>query len=311
MRKFKLVVIGLLLTIPGLVGAGVKDLPGSTNWYFFVDVEQMRSEGPGKALYAWLREEVLDEIRDDSGVDLDRELDQLTAYSTPDEGGVLIIEGKISQMSKDRIMAFIATGGDISPLKSSGKTYYHFGGDEDIDDDVSYDAGNIRFDIDSLGEQSWISTGVKNKVIITSTERQMQELLKNNGKVSGRPSRGGELLVLTAKKAIVQAGMKASAIGDDDWDSNILRNTEQAALSIVVAKDKFALKAKLTTTEPEMAESLASVARGLISLVAFDNDLDDEFVTVLRGTRIEAKGNSLTISVAIDPAVAVAVLSGD
>jgi len=311
MRKFKLLIAGLLFAFPGWVAAQIEDLPASTNWYFYVDVEQMRSDGPGKALYDWLREEVLDEIRDDSGVDLDRELNQLTAYSTASEGGVLIVEGKISQMSKDRIMAFIATGGDISPLKSSGKTYYHFGGDEGIDDDIAYDTGNIRFDIDSLGEQSWISTAVKNKVIVTSTERQMQELLKNKGKVSARRGRGGELLVLTAKKAIVQAGMKASAIGDDDWDSSILRNTEQAALSIVVAKDKFALKAKLTTTEPEVAESLASVARGLISLVAFDDDMDDEVVTVLRGTRIEAKGNSLTISVAIDPAVAVAVLSGD
>jgi hypothetical protein len=47
--------------------------------------------------------------------------------------------------------------------------------------------------------------------------------------------------------------------GDSGWDSNILRNTEQVAFMMAAAANKLALEAKLITTEPEMAESLASV----------------------------------------------------
>lgn len=69
--------------------------------------------------------------------------------------------------------------------------------------------------------------------------------------------------------------------GDSGWESNILRNTQQIA---------------------------ASVARGLISLVAFDDDMDPEAIAVLQGTKVKATGNELTISLSIDPDVIVAAL---
>ena len=70
-------------------------------------------------------------------------------------------------------------------------------------------------------------------------------------------------------------------------------------------KDKLAIEAELITTDAEMAESLASVARGLISLVAFDDSMDAETMAVLQGTKIEAKGNTLNLSLAVDPALVV------
>ena len=44
---------------------------------------------------------------------------------------------------------------------------------------------------------------------------------------------------------------------------------------MAAAADKLALEATLMTTEPEMAESLASVVRGLISLMSFNDEMDD------------------------------------
>ena len=91
----------------------------------------------------------------------------------------------------------------------------------------------------------------------------------------------------------------------DDLDSKILRNTEQVAFLLAVVRDKLAIEAELITTEPDMAESLASVARGLISLVSFDDSMDAEAVAVLQSTKIEAKGNSLSLSLAVDPNLVV------
>ena len=57
-----------------------------------------------------------------------------------------------------------------------------------------------------------------------------------------------------------------------------------------------------------MAESLASVARGLISLMSFDDELDAETAAVLQGTRVEATGNSLSLSLAVAPELIVKTL---
>ena len=57
-----------------------------------------------------------------------------------------------------------------------------------------------------------------------------------------------------------------------------------------------------------MAESLASVARGLISLASFDDSMEPETAAVLQGARVEAKGNSLSLSLAVDPSLVVRTL---
>jgi hypothetical protein len=138
----------------------------------------------------------------------------------------------------------------------------------------------------------------------------MKSMLANKGRVSGSRSHSGALLVLTAEKTLLQAGMNSAAIGENgDWDSNILRNTEQVAFMIAAAASKLALEAKLVTTEPEMAESLASVVRGLISLMAFNDGMDAEAVAMLQGTKVEAKGNTLSLSLALDPDLVVRTLS--
>lgn len=136
----------------------------------------------------------------------------------------------------------------------------------------------------------------------------MKALLADKGRVPGPGRNKGALLVLTAEKALLQAGMNTGAMkddGDDDLDSKILRNTEQVAFLLAIVKDKLAIEAELITTDAAMAESLASVARGLISLVAFDDSMDAETMAVLQSTKIEAKGNSLSLSLAVDPDLVV------
>ena len=308
MRNFKIFVVGFLLVFPVLAMADARDVPGEASWYFYVDLEQMRSDGPGKAVYDWLREEALEDVKEDSGLDIERELDRVISYAVGDKEGVLVLEGDFSQNTRDIAMAFVASGGDIIPLQSSGKTYYKFAGDSEMPDEITYDAGNVAFSIDSLKEESYLSMDVKGKIIVTSTEGHMQELLANNGKIAGSRSHKGALMVLSAEKTLVQAGMRSAALGAEQWDSNVLRNTEQAALLIAAVKDKLAIEANLTTTEADMAESMASVVRGLISLASFDDDMDPEALAVLRGTRVEARGNSLSISMAIAPGIVVSTL---
>ena len=311
MRYLKILIIGLLLVAPGLAAAKAADIPGTAVWYFHIDLAQMRDEGPGQSVYSWLQDEAFSDVMEESGVDLDKELDSLTAFSLDGEGPVVLFQGKISQDTKDKIMTFVATGGDLEPKKASGKTYFHFEGTED-GEGMGYSDSNVEIQLESLEDEAWISLALENKVLITGSEEQMRSMLAKNGKIAGSGSHDGALLVLTAEKTMLQAGMNSASLGDDEdsgWDSNILRNTEQVAFLMAAAANKLALEAKLITTEPEMAESLASVVRGLISLMAFSDEMDAEAIAMLQGTKVEAKGNSLSISLAVDPALMVRTLS--
>ena len=102
MRCLKILIIGLLLVAPGLAVAKTADVPGSAVWYFHVDLAQMRDDGPGRSVYGWLQDEVFADVREDAGVDLDKELDSLTAFSLEGQGPVIVFEGGISQETKDR-----------------------------------------------------------------------------------------------------------------------------------------------------------------------------------------------------------------
>jgi len=313
MRKLKLLLVGLLLTAPGMAAAAADDISGDATWYLHLDVEAMRSESPGRAIYDWMQQEVFDDVKEDAGVDFGKELDQLTAFSLEGQGPVFLLEGNISQDSKDKIMTLIAAEGDLQALKSSRKIYYRLTNNDDSEAPASIGSESIEVQFESLGRESWVSMDLKNKVVVTSSEEQMKEMLKSGGKIAGNKSHKGTLLVLTAEKTLLQAGMNSSVLGGDDdgdsgWDSNILRNTEQVAVLVAAAANKLAIEAKLITAEPEMAQSLASVARGLVSLVSFDDSMDSEMAAILRGTKIEAVGNALSISLAIDPELVVSSL---
>ena len=315
MRILKLLIVGLVLAIPGLASADASDIPGASTWYFHVDLEQMRTDDVGMSLYGWMDEEIFSDIYEDAGVNLGEELDRVTAFSVEGQGPVFLFEGNISQESKDMAMTFIAAEGDLQPKKASGKSYYRLAGNHGDGEDSKpvINGGDIEIQIEALEEESWISLDLKNKVIVTASEEQMTALLAKGGKINGGGSHKGALIVLTAEKALLQAGMNSSALGADDdgesdWDSNILRNTKQVALLVAAAANKLAIEIELITTEPEMADSLASVARGLISLVSFDDSMDDDAIAVLQSTKVEAKGNSLNLSLAIDPSLVVATL---
>jgi len=311
MRNLKNLLAGMLSILLLLPAAHAADLPADAAWYVHVDFNQMKGDGPGKGVYLWLQGEVFDEVEEDAGIDLNKELDRLTAYSVANLGPVVLLEGNFSQATKDKIMTIIAAEGDLSPLKASGKTYYHFAGVEDSSE-YAYDSDRIEIDIESLEDEAWVSLALDRKILITGSEAQMQGLLANKGRIPGSNGHNGAMLVLTAEKTLLQAGMNTASIeddGDSGWQSNILRNTEQVAFLVAAVADKLALEAKLITTEPDMAESLASVVRGLISLMAFNDEMDADAKAVLQTARVEAKGNSLSISMAIDSDLVVRTLS--
>ena len=57
-----------------------------------------------------------------------------------------------------------------------------------------------------------------------------------------------------------------------------------------------------------MADSLASIVRGLISLQVFNDDLDPEIAEFLQNTSVEVDDNKLTVKVALDAEDVIAAI---
>ncbi|MGI9272640.1 MAG: hypothetical protein ACR2QT_12750 [Woeseiaceae bacterium] len=295
----RLLLIFLFTCVPAavLAGLGDGDLPAA-RWYAHVDLVEMRSGDAGKQLYDWLDDEVFEELREEVGFDASKEADTITALATPEGGIMVVVDGKFTQSTQDKIVAIGAAGSDFNALEY-GDTVYYFIGDDD-------DPGEVVHDNDSLDDGAYLSLALNNKLIVTSTEEQMHKLIDSNGKIPGDYDNGDSLIVLSAERSLVQAGMSADGIGEDlGWDSNMLRNTKQVALVVADAAGKIAIEAQLIAAEEEVASSLASIVRGLISLQIFNEDMDPEIAEFLQNTKVDVSGATLTVKVAIDADVLV------
>ena len=302
--KILLAAVSLMLPIAAFGGIDDGDLPTASIWYFHADFEEMRSTEGGRSLWNWLDNEVFEEIRDDAGVDLSKEADDITAFAAEDTGVVMVMRGDISQDTRDKALAAAANAERFETLKAGNKVYYYV----QSDDRVDFDDDSI--DLDDMDEQFYFSFAVRDKLIVTSRREQMEELLDNGGKISGGNGPSGALFVLTAERSLIQAGMDADEIDSDEggFESNVLRNTRQVALLIADVAGQIAIEAQLITKEPEMAQSLAGIVRGLIGLAAISDDMEPGMVEILQSTKVDVNDSSLKVSVTLSPDVVVSAL---
>lgn len=305
MRLCKQIVAVLLLALPGIGAAelSASGLPATSTWYFHADFDEMRGSDAGKPLYAWLQREVFADVREDAGIDLDKEADRITAFSAEDSGAVVVVEGDISQETRDKLLALAAGGDEFDTLKHKGTTFYYARSDKHGKN------GDIK--VDSFENGVYFTFALKNRLVAASSREQLERLLDNKGRLPDSNTDRGTLIVLTAEKSLIQAGIQADQIedrGDGGWQSNILRNTEQLAVMIADAAGKLAIETRLIATQPEMAESLGSIVRGLISLASFSEDTDPDVAEFLRGTTVGVDGSSLNIRLALDPESVIVAL---
>ncbi|MCI0518524.1 MAG: hypothetical protein L0Y45_11915 [Woeseiaceae bacterium] len=287
-------------TVFGAVRPG--DLPDGTRWYLHADLKQMRESASGRELYAWMDDEIFMEIHDEIGIDINKEADRLTAFSGSDNGTVIVLEGNISKESQDKVLAIAAVESTLDTQSHKGKTYYHVRNYQDSrsDGERSHDQ-EIAFD--GLDDEAFFSFAVRNKMIVASSDAGMRALLDNGGKIAGSAAHSGSLFVLTADKTFMQAGLKTDELTDEDdgWQSNIIRNTEHVALMVSESQEYIAIEAQLVSTDPRLTESIGGIVNGLISLQAFNSELDPDIRTLIQNTKIEVAEKVLTIRTVVDP----------
>ena len=278
------------------------ELPADATWYFHADLDEMRASESGASLYAWLEEEVFAEVRDETGIDLAKEVRRVTAWATGPDAAAMVIDGRFSGETRDKALAAAATADRFETLKADGHTYYYVQGDGETDGE--------SISIDGVENDFYFSFDLKDKLVVAAGKPQMEALLASGGKVPGNQSPSGALFVLTAEKSLIQAGMDTRGIEHDGegFESNILRNTKQVALMVADVAGSIAVDVQLVATEDDTALQIASIVRGILALQAFSEDMDPEVAQFLQGTRVDVDGSRLRISVALTPEMLSAAL---
>jgi hypothetical protein len=308
MRNSRLALLAIFVALPLTSNADItaSGLPDNAVWYVHADLEAMRSSESGRQLYAWFEDEVVDEVREELGIDLSSEVNSITAFSDSNDGTAIIVEGPISESTQEKMLAIAVLKSKLETRQYKGQDYYYIG--EGPESGVRKDDS-----FNSLEKVSYSSFAIKNKAIITSNENRLKALMDNDGKIAGSGSHDGALFILSADKSFVQAGARTGAlsdkIDDDDWQSNILSNTEQAALLISDKSGNIAIEARLVSTDPKMAEAIGGIVNGLIALQMFNSEIPAEYQGLLRNTKVNVNDNTLTVSMIVDPDMVVSVLA--
>lgn len=292
----KIVMIFLALLWAPVSLAAMPDMPAGTAWYLHADLVTMRDGAASRELYRWLDSEVFAELREETGIDLGQELHLVTAHSSLDTGLSIVFEGPLSETAQNKMLAIMTLKADPDLREFKGKDYYSA-----VSEHVK---GNVAGPLGPLNNAAFVSFDVPGHVLVTSQESQMHTLLAQNGRMQAIGKHKGALLVLTADRTLLQAGVRPEAIGNsaDDWDSNILRNAEQIALLMADQDGKLAIEAQLKARDPRLTESLGNVISGLISLQAFNSELDPELRALLANTRVSARDALLNVTTLLDPA---------
>ncbi len=311
--------LALFMPFMAMAGLAAADLPGNAQWYMYADLNMIKKADSGAVLYKWLEDEVFREVNEETGIDLGKSINSVTAFANEEDGAIMVVDGKLSQENQDKILALATVEGGMDMFTYKGKSYYHVSGDkkrakekaskkDDAAKDDQAEGNDHGFDFDD--EDLYFSFAVDDRILLTSSASTMEQLLADKGRIKKDSKSDGALFVMTADRSFIQAGMQPDKFKEStEFDSNVIRNAKQVALLVSDEKGQMAIEAKLVTTEPAMAESLGNIVRGLISLQAFNDEVPPELSSIIAATKVSVKDATLSIKTLLDPAKVVEMLN--
>ena len=273
------------------------DLPDGAVWYLHADFEQMRTTDAGRELYAWFENEVGADLKNEFDIDLTAEIDTVTAFSRSIDSAVAVIAGPVSQRFTQKLMALAVLKGNVEEREHAGLTYFAF-----------EEPGGLRRKGGIHG--GFFSFDVQGRVLAASDEEELRALIDGGGRLA--PVGSDDAMVRIAANGFAAAGLRpgelAGRFGDDDWNSRIIRNTEQATLAISDRSGSVAFDAELKTADSAMTQSIGNIVTGLLSLQAFNDDLDAPVAQLLNSTTVDVAGEVLSVSTVVEPAILIELL---
>lgn len=248
-------------------------------FYLSINLATMRDGTASAPLYRWVEGEVLEDLRDELGTDLIDSLEGVSIFGTgAEQVPAVVLHGTIPQSARDRIVdGVFESKGEIELKTLHGRNYYSFSGLElDWDGVENHDGGDGD---GSNHDALLIAFGDQGQSMITP-DPLIMDLFLRHGELA-QAEMAPDLMVLQANRALIQGGLSnrqnLPGVGPNGpWESEMFRKVERFGIILADENDAVSFTLEAQSATPEVAEAMANLVEGLISLKALSGENDPE-----------------------------------
>lgn len=263
---------GIVLLSICAVGAQAQPVSAEDSaFYLSINIDAIRDGEASAALYTFIDNEILDDLRDEMGSDAINAIDGISVFGTGEsQTPVILLHGDIPQSARDRFVDEIFEKKEnVELLTQHGRNYFAFG-----DVQLDWDGVDSEGDHDAL----LLAFGDRGQTMITPHAEAMNAFLREGFLPDAVMAE--DLMVLKADRALAQGGLNnrhvAFSGNGGAWESELFRKVDRFGL--VIADDAEALRITIEahTSSPELAQALENIVKGIISLKALSSDAADK-----------------------------------
>ena len=295
--RSKLPFIAALCLLPLAISAAPANLAltPETAWYVHADLLEMRQTPSGQMLYGWLEREVIEDVEQEFGINLRDELDGVTVFgSGENEEPAVVLHGFISAATRDVVLARASEEARVTTENAFGRTYYR------IDEPGRNDPAEAKQIAQHHGDGAWLAFGDTGQTLVTTNRALLETFLAGDAHFTTTVPDG--LLVIQAERAMLQGGLDAGAakLEGGPWESQMFQNVRQIGLVVADDNGLMSVRADVVAVTPEMAQAVANIIQGIVSLKAVADE-EPEAAELLSRVKTETVGDRVTMSLLVEP----------
>jgi len=239
-------------------------------FYLGINIDAIRDGQASAALYAFIDDEILDDLRDELGSDAVNAIDGISIFGTGDnQTPMILLHGDIPQSARDRFVdQLFKKTENVELLNEHGRNYFAFG-------DVQLDWDGV--DSESDPGSMLLAFGDRGQTLITPNADAMSEFLRDGFVPDAVMNE--DLMVLTADRALAQGSLNnrhSAFSGNGAWESELFRKVDRFDLVVADNAEALSITIEAHTSSPELARALENIVKGIVSLKALSSDAADK-----------------------------------
>lgn len=259
---------GALMLAACAVGAKAQPVSAEDSaFYLAINIDAIRDGRASAPLYAFIDEEILDELRVELGSDAVDAIDGIGIYGTGDsQAPVVLLHGNIPASARDRFVdELFQEKGNVELLTRHGRNYFAFS-------DVQLEWEGVNND--DYDGSLLLAFGDRGQTMITPDDDAMSAFLREG--FVPEAVMAEDLMVLKADRTLAQAGLnnRHSVFSDNGgvWESELFRKVDRFALVVADETEALGVTVEAHTASPEMAQALENIVKGIVSLKVLSED---------------------------------------
>lgn len=240
-------------------------------FYLAINIDAIRDGQASAALYTFIDEEVLDELREEFGSEAVDAVDGISIFGTGDsQAPVILLHGDIPQSARDRFVdKLFKEKKDVELLTQHGRNYFAFG-----DVQLDWDGVDSKDNHGAL----LLAYGERGQTMITPHPEAMSNFLREGFMPDAVLAE--DLMVLKADRALAQGGLNnrhnAFSVNGGAWKSELFRKVDRIGLVVVDDAEALRITVEAHSASPELAEALGNIVKGIVSLKALSSEAADK-----------------------------------